>query len=206
MVLFYSARCVLKLTTQKLLSISSMVAIAGCTTSLSALQVLVLMTGRLLPASLLMSYSLSTILFLCLQTMSACHLSLHDSVLCGRSPSSSLKPQVHSLVLISECFRLTVNYLLIAPECTFPELGDKAEAYKMAALLYAVPACLVIGCVGAGIHNVISQARRAGAGALWQQALSFLVLCSYWMWTVLLKYVPCSSPFCSYLYVCACSA
>ena len=76
----------------------------------------------------------------------------------------------------------------------------------MAAILYAVPACLVIGCVGAGIRNMISQARLVASRALWQQALSFLVLCSYWMWTILLKYVACRSPFCSYLYVCACAA
>ena len=46
-ILLYSAKCVLQLTTHKSTSIASMVAIAGCTASLNALQVLVLMTGML---------------------------------------------------------------------------------------------------------------------------------------------------------------
>ena len=67
-----------------------------------------------------------------------------------------------------------------------PELGDKAEAYKMAAVLYAVPIGLLIGCAGAGVGNAILGARPSAGGVLWQ-GLSLLVLCSYWMWIVLLK-------------------
>ena len=68
----------------------------------------------------------------------------------------------------------------------FPTLGDTVEAYKMAAVLYAVPISLMIGCIGAGLHNFICGARPFVASVLWQ-ALSLLVLCSYWLWIALLQ-------------------
>ena len=68
----------------------------------------------------------------------------------------------------------------------FPTLGDTVEAYKMAAVLYAVPISLMIGCVGAGLRNFVSGTRPVVASVFWQ-ALSLLLLCSYWLWIVLLK-------------------
>ena len=78
--------------------------------------------------------------------------------------------------------------LAAAPECVFPDRSNTVELFKMAGILYIIPISLLIGCAAAVMHKVIARPTSpVGAIALSEEVLSLLVLCSYWLWIVLLK-------------------
>ena len=89
-------------------------------------------------------------------------------------------------VCFADAVSLIRNKSTTAPECVFPDLGDEVEAYKMALILYLLPARLFIRCVGTGVYKAITRVKLSVADDLWQ-SLSLLLLCSYWMWIALLK-------------------
>ena len=75
-----------------------------------------------------------------------------------------------------------------APECVFPDRSNTVELFKMAGVLYIIPISLLIGCAAAVMHKVIAHRKSPiGAIVLSEEVLSLFVLCSYWLWIVLLK-------------------
>ena len=170
-----------------------MIGIAIFATTMNALQVMALMTGKWMHTA---HNNHNTCFLLCASSVLLAaieHLRmppiLGQLAFLWQIPFLPLEAIGASVILcIIPKLYLMFHSFAAAPECVFPDRSNIVELFKMAGILYIIPISLLIGCAVAVMHKVITgPTSLIGAIALSEKVLSLFVLCSYWLWIVLLK-------------------